>query len=138
MKTINIYSTRDLFVYGTSYTKDENAGKETNGSPRLNSTTWTKTQVFIKKGEGDYPVEILGWDVVKSLIASKVLILGQEKENGVVDEKTAQAVANKAKADVEEKEEKRVNVRAKKKASKLEELADKMLDKQLEDIAKEI
>lgn len=130
MKTIKISSTKDLFVYGTAYTENKMAGKD---GLSLNPSTWTGTQIHIIKGVGTYPSEIKEWATIKSLVKSNVIVISEEGE-GVVSTEQETAVANKVKADNLQVEEEKKTIRAKKKASKLEELADKMLDNQLKNL----
>lgn len=132
-KIITINSNRNIFVFGSAYSQNTPTdGQKIN----LNTSTWTKTRILIEKGIHTYPAEIASWDTVKSLEESGVLTISAPKD-GEPNPKDVQAVQAVAKAKELEKEEKARDKKANARKAKLEELADKAVEKQYEDALKE-
>lgn len=134
MKIITINSSRDIFVYGTSYTQNKSSDQR---PLNLNTVTWLRTKIKIKSGIHNYPAEIKDWDTVKALANVKILTVSAPFEGELEDDESKAAVESKVKADQLEQQEK---IEAKKKQmrkAKLEELADKAVEKQYEEAAKE-
>lgn len=129
-KVVTINSKENRYVYGTSYTENV---IDSNGNQRmnLNPTTWLNTRILIKAGIFDYPAEIKDWDSVKSLEKSKLLTISEEHDGSSLDEDT-NAIAATELAEEKKTAEKEVVEKKKRKAKKLEELAEAQLDSELE------
>lgn len=132
MKTVKINSSENVFVYGTSYTQN----KSNDSNPiNLNPTTWLKTQMLIQKGIHEYPEDILQWPSVRALVDNEKITVSK----GTGSEPTPEeAAAVKAVEKAEEMRDEEEKTESKKKARKkrLEDIADKLEEKQLEEAVK--
>lgn len=130
MKTITINSIRDYFVFGTNYTQNNTAEDSVN-QLNLNPTTWTDTQILIRKGIHTYPSEIAEWDSVKTLLKSGNITISDS--DGNADEADIKAVKAVEKAEKLEEAEKSETKRRQTKKKIMSDLGDSLLEKAMKD-----
>lgn len=135
MKVVTINSNRDIFVYGTSYTQNK-INEDGPQTLNLNTTTWLKTKILIKQGIFEYPAEVKDWATIKALEKAHALTVSQPHDGDVSDQKDLEAIDAKAKARRLEEEENAQFKKLKARKAKLNELADKAAEKQLEELSK--
>lgn len=134
MKVVTINSSVNKWIVGTNYTKNES----TDFKPlNLNPSTWLNTRFLVKKGIFTYPAEVKEWTSIKALEKAKLITISNEFEGEPDDPNSIEASEAKKKADVMEKEEKETNKKKQMRKAKLDELADKAVEKQYEEALKE-
>lgn len=127
MATITINSTHDYFVFGTCYTQNQTTEDSMN-KLNLNPTTWTDTQILIRKGIHSYPSEIREWDSVKTLVKAGVITISEGATDDV-NPNDLSAVKAVEKAEVLENEEKAETKRRNSKKKIMSDLGDSLLEK---------
>ena len=79
-KLVRIQSTKTISVTPGLYYKDV-TNPDAHVPDRLKiSAEWPKASLMIYEGVREYPAEIVNWPTVKSLIADKILTVGEVSE----------------------------------------------------------